>query len=66
MNAIYLARLVQNVTFHLYVNKLITGIDLSGLKLRNTPAYRDFFQAQNATVIQMAPGEVYTHSKEAS
>ena len=60
MNAHFLARTVDNNPFHLYLNKPITGPDLSGLKLRITPVYRDFFQAQGATVIQTAPGEVYT------
>src|SRR5262249_24165027 len=30
------------------------------LKLRITPVYRDFFQALGGTVVQTAPGEVYT------
>src|SRR5215210_4833552 len=60
MNAHFLARTVDNNPFHLYLNKPITGPDLSGLKLRITPVYRDFFQALGATVIQTAPGEVYT------
>ena len=60
MNAHFLARTVDNNPFHLYLNKPITGPDLTGLKLRITPVYRDFFQAQGATVIQTAPGEVYT------
>jgi len=33
---------------------------LSGLKIRVTPVYRDFFQSLGATVVQTAPGEVYT------
>jgi TRAP-type transport system periplasmic protein len=60
MNAIYLARLVNNNPFHLYLNKRISSPDLTGLKLRITPVYRDFFQAQGATVVQTSPGEVYT------
>src|SRR5207248_7162715 len=44
----------------LYLNKPITTADLTGLKLRITPVYRDFFQALGATVVQTAPGEVYT------
>jgi TRAP-type C4-dicarboxylate transport system substrate-binding protein len=60
MNAIMLARVVDNNPFHLYLNKKITSPDLTGLKLRITPVYRDFFQAQGATVVQTAPGEVYT------
>jgi TRAP-type transport system periplasmic protein len=60
LNAIFLARLVDNNPFHLYVNKRISTPDLTGLKLRITPVYRDFFQAMGATVVQTAPGEVYT------
>jgi TRAP-type transport system periplasmic protein len=60
MNAILLARLVDDNPFHLYLNKRIASPDLKGLKLRITPVYRDFFQALGATVVQTAPGEVYT------
>jgi TRAP-type transport system periplasmic protein len=60
LNAIFLARLVDNNPFHLYVNKPVSAPDLTGLKLRITPVYRDFFQAMGATVVQTAPGEVYT------
>src|SRR5690242_2744164 len=60
MNAVFLARVVDNNPFHLYLNKKITSPDLKGLKLRITPVYRDFFQALGATVVQTAPGEVYT------
>ena len=60
MNAIFLARVVDNNPFHLYLNKPIAKADLTGLKLRITPVYRDFFQALGGTVVQTAPGEVYT------
>src|SRR6516162_507166 len=60
MNAIFLARHVDGNPFHLYLNKPIAKADLSGLKIRITPVYRDFFQALGATVVQTAPGEVYT------
>jgi TRAP-type transport system periplasmic protein len=60
MNAIFLARHADNNPFHLYLNKPIATADLTGLKLRITPVYRDFFQALGATVVQTAPGEVYT------
>ena len=60
MNAMFLARVVDNNPFHLYLNKPIDKPDLNGLKLRITPVYRDFFQAMGATVVQTAPGEVYT------
>ena len=60
MNAIFLARHVDGNPFHLYLNKPIASPDLTGLKIRITPVYRDFFQALGATVVQTAPGEVYT------
>jgi TRAP-type transport system periplasmic protein len=60
LNGIFLARLVDNNPFHLYVNKPVAMPDLTGLKLRITPVYRDFFQALGATVVQTSPGEVYT------
>ena len=60
MNAIFLARHVDDNPFHLYLTKPITKPDLTGLKIRITPVYRDFFQALGATVVQTPPGEVYT------
>jgi TRAP-type mannitol/chloroaromatic compound transport system substrate-binding protein len=56
MNAIFLARHVDGNPFHLYLNKPIASADLTGLKLRITPVYRDFFSALGATVVQTAPG----------
>src|SRR3954452_6725712 len=50
MNAVFLANFVSDNPFHLYLNKKITSPDLTGLKLRITPVYRDFFQAMGATV----------------
>lgn len=59
-NMVYLARVVEFTPFHLYVNKKIDKPDLTGLKIRITPVYRDFFQALHAQVMTTAPGEVYT------
>ena len=59
-NMQYLARIVEHQTFHVYLNKKIDKPDLTGLKIRVTPVYRDFFTALGATVMQTAPGEVYT------
>ncbi|HEU0199867.1 MAG TPA: TRAP transporter substrate-binding protein DctP [Burkholderiaceae bacterium] len=59
-NMVYLARMVEHQPFHLYLNKKIDRPDLTGLKIRVTPVYRDFFTALGATVMQTAPGEVYT------
>ena len=60
MNAIFLVRTLVDTPFHLYLTKPITKADLTGFKLRITPVYRDFFTALGATVVQTAPGEVYT------
>jgi TRAP-type C4-dicarboxylate transport system substrate-binding protein len=59
-NMVYLARIVENTPFHLYINKKIDKADLTGMKIRITPVYRDFFQALGATVVTTPPGEVYT------
>ncbi len=59
-NMVYLARIVEHQPFHVYLNKKIDKPDLTGLKIRVTPVYRDFFTALGATVMQTAPGEVYT------
>lgn len=59
-NMHYLARIVEHQAFHVYLNKKIDKPDLTGLKIRVTPVYRDFFTALGATVMQTAPGEVYT------
>ena len=59
-NMKYLARIVEHQTFHIYLNKKIDKPDLTGLKIRVTPVYRDFFTALGATVMHTAPGEVYT------
>ena len=59
-NMVYLARTVEGTPFHVYLNKKIDRADLSGLKIRITPVYRDFFQALGAQVVQTAPGELYT------
>src|SRR3954468_24886832 len=59
-NMVSLARVVEFTPFHLYLNKKIDKPDLTGLKIRITPVYRDFFQALGASVMTTAPGEVYT------
>jgi len=59
-NMQYLGRVIDFTPFHLYLTKKIDKPDLTGLKIRITPVYREFFQAIGATVMQTAPGEVYT------
>ena len=41
----YLAGWSRTTPFHLYLNKKIDKPDLTGLKIRITPVYREFFQA---------------------
>jgi TRAP-type transport system periplasmic protein len=59
-NLAYLARMVDETPFHLYLTRKIDKPELTGLKLRITPVYREFFQSMGATLIQTPPGEVYT------
>ena len=59
-NMQYVARFVDYTPFHLYINKKIDKPDLTGMKIRITPVYREFFQSMNAQVMTTAPGEVYT------
>jgi TRAP-type C4-dicarboxylate transport system substrate-binding protein len=59
-NMYYLGRPIEFQPFHLYLNKKIDKPDLTGLKIRITPVYRDFFQALGANVVTTPPGEVYT------
>jgi TRAP-type C4-dicarboxylate transport system substrate-binding protein len=59
-NMVYLGRVIDYTPFHLYLTKKIDKPDLSGLKIRITPVYREFFQSMNAQVMTTAPGEVYT------
>src|SRR5687768_18202813 len=40
-NMRYLAKVVEFTPFHLYVNKKIDKPDLTGLKIRITPVYRE-------------------------
>jgi TRAP-type transport system periplasmic protein len=59
-NMRYLAKTVEFTPFHIYLTKKVDKPDLTGLKIRITPVYREFFQAMNASVMTTAPGEVYT------
>ena len=59
-NMVYLARMVDETPFHLYLTKKIDKPDLNGLKIRITPVYREFFASMGASLIQTPPGEVYT------
>jgi TRAP-type C4-dicarboxylate transport system substrate-binding protein len=56
----YYARTGDGVPYHIYLNKRIDKADLSGLKIRIAPIYREFFTRLGASVMQIAPGEVFT------
>ena len=56
----YFARTGDGVPYHIYLNKRIDKADLTGLKIRIAPIYREFFSRLGASVMQVAPGEVYT------
>ena len=56
----YFARTGEGVKYHIYSSRRIDKADLTGLKLRSAPIYREFFQKLGAGVVQIAPGEVYT------
>lgn len=60
LNAHYLGRAVDNMPYHLFLKKPITKPDLSGMRLRGIPIYRDFFQSMGGSVLTIAPGELYT------
>ena len=60
VNAYYLARVNSDVPYHIYLNKKIDRADLTGMKMRVAPTQRDFFVSLGASVVQVAPGEVYT------
>jgi TRAP-type mannitol/chloroaromatic compound transport system substrate-binding protein len=59
-NLFYFARSGEGIKYHLYLNKPIDKADLTGVKLRIAPIYREFFVRLGANVAQIAPGEVYT------
>jgi TRAP-type C4-dicarboxylate transport system substrate-binding protein len=60
VNAYHLARQKDCVPFHLYLNKKIDKMDITGMKIRGTPIYRAFFTAMGAAMIRTKPGDVYT------
>jgi TRAP-type C4-dicarboxylate transport system substrate-binding protein len=61
LNAVYLGRSVDNMPYHLFLKKPISKPDLSGLRFRGLPIYRDFFDSLKAqSVLTIPPGEMYT------
>jgi TRAP-type C4-dicarboxylate transport system substrate-binding protein len=61
MNVVYLGRTIDNMPYHIFLKKPITKPDLSGLRFRGLPIYRDFFDSLKAqAIITIPPGEMYT------
>lgn len=60
LNAHYLGRAIDNMPYHLFLKKQISKPDLTGLRLRGIPIYREFFQSMGGNVLTITPGETYT------
>jgi TRAP-type C4-dicarboxylate transport system substrate-binding protein len=60
LNAHYLGRAIDNMPYHLFLKKQISKPDLTGMRLRGIPIYRDFFQSMGGNVLTITPGETYT------
>ena len=65
MNARFIARFDSGLGLHLFLKNepkrtASDGIDLTGLKLRASPTYRDLIKDLGGTAVVMGPQEVYT------
>ncbi|MEZ5931197.1 MAG: TRAP transporter substrate-binding protein DctP [Alphaproteobacteria bacterium] len=65
MNAHLLGHFDTGIPFHLYLvsepkRTEAGGIDLSGLKLRSQPIYREFFEKMGVSTVSIPVPEVYT------
>ncbi|MGX1099594.1 TRAP transporter substrate-binding protein DctP [Amorphus sp. MBR-141] len=65
LGAYLLAHIDSGVGFHIYLTEepkrtADGGVDLTGLKLRSQPIYREFFDALGATSVSVPVPEVYT------
>lgn len=56
----YLGRVYDTSPYYLYLNKPIDSADLSGLNIRVSPAYKEFFVALGASTQSAPVPEVYT------
>jgi TRAP-type transport system periplasmic protein len=59
-NMQYLARMVEGYPFHIFLTKKTDKLDLTGQKIRVSPAIRPAVQALNGNPINVPPGEIYT------
>jgi TRAP-type transport system periplasmic protein len=61
VNARYLGRLHNNVTFNVFTNKKVEKTDdFKGLKIRVMPLYIPFMKSLGASPITMPPTDIYT------
>lgn len=65
LGAYLLAHIDTGITFHVYLTEEPLrnedgSVDLSGVKLRSQPIYREFFDALGATSVSVPVPEVYT------
>lgn len=65
LGAYLLAHIDTGVDFHIYLTEepertADGGVDLTGLKLRSQPIYREFFDTLGATTVSVPVPEVYT------
>jgi TRAP-type C4-dicarboxylate transport system substrate-binding protein len=65
LNAYLLGHIDTGITFHIYLTEAPErtddgGVDLSGLKLRSQPIYREFFESLGAASVSIPVPEVYT------
>ena len=60
LNSVYLGRSIDNMPYHIFLKKPISKPDLTGMRLRGLPIFREFFQALNVqAALTIPPGEVY-------
>lgn len=55
LNAYYLGRAIDNMPYHLFLKKPVTKPDLTGMRLRGLPIYRDFFESLGGNVLTIPP-----------
>jgi len=65
LDAYLLGHIDTGITFHIYLTEAPErtddgGVDLSGLKLRSQPIYREFFENLGAASVSIPVPEVYT------
>ncbi len=59
MDSVFLGKLGDGIDYHLYTNRELESLNMSGWNMRGTPLYRPFLTALDASVVQMPGGEVY-------